>query len=82
MILLQSFLANVSNKETEEVFALTLHTLSTSEISNIACHKKSLKFSLLFISKLRFDPVHGKMLNDTHLMVIKINYVGGTEQQS
>ena len=34
-------------------------------ISNIACHKESLNFNLLFISKLRFHWVHGKMLNDT-----------------
>ena len=39
-------------------------------ISNIACYKKSLKFNLLFISKFKFDRVHGKMLNDTHLKVI------------
>ena len=51
-------------------------------ISNIACHKESLKFNLFFISKFRFDWVHGKMLNDTHLMVMKIKYVEGTEHRS
>ena len=51
-------------------------------ISNIVCHKESLKFSLLFISKFRFDWVHEEMLNDTYLMIIKINYSRDTKQQS
>ena len=38
-------------------------------ISNIACHEKSLKFNLFFISKFKFDRVQGKMFNDTHLKV-------------
>ena len=72
-------LANVSDKETEGIFALISHTSPVSEIFQILnCHRESLKFNFLFISKFRFDWVHGKMLNDTYLMVIKINYVGDT----
>ena len=53
----------------------------TSNISNIVCHKKLLKFHPLLISKFKFGLVHGKMLNDTHLKVIKINYSKYTKQQ-
>ena len=61
------------NKETEGIFALILHNFSHIwNTSNIACHQESLEFDLLFISKFRFDWVLGKMLNDTHLMVMKI----------
>ena len=68
--------------EMEEVFTLNAYFVHIGNISNIACRKESLKFNLLFISKFRFDRVHGKMLNDTHLMVIKLNYAGDTDQQS
>ena len=32
--------------------------------------------------KFRFDKVYRKLLNDTHLKVIKVNYVRDTGQQS
>ena len=49
-------LANVSEKETEGAFALISHTFTIfGNISNIPCHKESLNFKLLFISKFRFD---------------------------
>ena len=38
-------------------------------ISNIVCHKKSLKFKLFFISKFKFDRVHGKILKGTLMQI-------------
>ena len=74
-------LANVSNKETGGIHFNLAYFVHIWNISNITCYKASLKSSLLFISKFRFDLVHGKMLNDTYLKVRKINYVGDREQQ-
>ena len=54
----QSFTKNFSN------LAYFAHIWN---ISDISCHNMSLKLNLLFISKFRFDWVHGKMLNNTHL---------------
>ena len=39
-------------------------------ISNITCHKKSLIFNLFFISKFKFDRVHGKILNNARFKLI------------
>ena len=61
-------------KQEVELFARITHILSISEIFQILLfYKESLNFNLLFASRFRFwFWVHGKILNDTHLMVIKI----------
>ena len=64
-------LANVSKKEMSgDMPSNIAHFAHICNISNVACHKKSLKFNLFFISKFKTDQVHGKTLNDTHLKVI------------
>ena len=71
-------LANVSNMKMlgniHSNLACFLHTRSNS---NIVSHNKSLQFNFPFISKFRFDRVHGKMLNDTHLK--PTDYLRGTK---
>ena len=51
-------------------------------ISDIAIHKRLLKFKFPCNFKFKFDWVHWKMLNCTHLNVKWINYVRDTKQQS
>ena len=69
-------LANVSNKETVGGICSNLaYFVLIWNISNISFQKRILNFNFFFSSKFKFDRVHGKMLNDTHLKVIYINYI-------
>ena len=52
-----------------------------ANILKVICHKILSKLKLPFISEFRFDLAHAKMLNDTHMMVMEINYTGDTEQK-
>ena len=69
-------LANFSNKENGGkgwVITLISHILFISEIFQISLvikNHQNLTFS--FVSKLRYDCVHGKALSNTHFMIIKI----------
>ena len=71
-------LVNVSKKEMQgnirSNIAFFVHIWN---ISNIACHKKSLKFILFFISKFKFDLVHCKKLKGTLMQIWKFRYMFG-----
>ena len=70
-------------KKCRGMFALILRILFIFEIFQISLAiKKSSKFNLFFISKFKFDRAHKKILNDTHLKVIKVNDNRDTKQQS
>ena len=57
------FPMNVRKKEMYGIFAWIFHV----SFIFVSSYEKSLKFNLLYKSKFRFDRVHGKMVNDTHL---------------
>ena len=57
------FPVNVWKKELYGIFAWIFHV----SFIFVSSYEKSLKFNLLYKSKFRFDWVHEKMVNDTHL---------------
>ena len=61
-------------------FALISHILFILETFQISLGiKKTLKFNLVYIFKVKFDRVHEKILADAHLKIIQTNYVHKTE---
>ena len=54
----------------------------TSLLESLAIVTNERSLNLRFIYKFRFDWVNGKIVNKNHLMIIKINYVEDTKQQS
>ena len=68
-------------KMLEGICSNTAYFVYIRSISNIAEHKKSLKFNFFFISKFKLDRVYGKMVNDTRFRVIYIYYIRDTKQQ-
>ena len=75
------FYSMFQEKKFKGVFTLILRISFIFEIFQISLAiKKSLKFNLFFISKFKFDRVHGKMFNNTDLKVIQIDYIKDTKQ--